>query len=194
MSSPLVPQLSVRLSSGDGLSGDVIISVSITNNGPAVTAQVIMYVYEGSTFAGHGTLLDQQTETAAFATNETKTFEFPHTITLTTQGRRDIRVQILVAGEEVADEEWDDAFTAESTPSLFENIGDLILLMIVMMMMSMMMEMMSGEGGIFGDERPKKQVYAYEQPRPQAYVEPPQIIEGQYRQLPERTQTKQEND
>ena len=74
----------------------------------SVTAKVL--IYEGSIYAGHGTLLDTRTVSFSISPNQTYNATISHTAVAGTIDRRDVEVEIYVAGKLIKKSEWDDVF------------------------------------------------------------------------------------
>jgi len=74
-----------------------------------VTAKV--YIYEGSIYAGHGTLIATKTSPAfTIAPGQTYEVIVNHIAIAGTIDRRDVGVQIILNGQVAAEDEWDDVF------------------------------------------------------------------------------------
>ncbi|GAJ00567.1 unnamed protein product, partial [marine sediment metagenome] len=74
-------------------------------------------IYEGSILPGHGTkLTEYMSEEIAIAPGESKTFKFTHTTVAGSIDRRDVEVEINIAGKVVKQSEWDDVYYVGEPP------------------------------------------------------------------------------
>jgi len=91
----------------------------------------------------HGDLLATYTQDASFSQGETKNVVFTHTEEQRDEKRRDIGVEVIIAGKVVISREFDDAYTwpLSQLPDWTQMIG----LVAVMAMMGMVVPMMEGE-------------------------------------------------
>jgi len=80
----------------------------------SVTAKI--YVYEGSVYAGHGALLDTKTTSFSISPGQTYNAVVYHTAAAATIDRRDVEVEIYVAGKLIKESEWDDVFYVKAVP------------------------------------------------------------------------------
>src|SRR4030042_5059005 len=80
MSLTLASPLSVLPSQ---ISGEIYINVPIKCVGPAVTATIKLYIFEGSILATHGTLLAEYSQQVEFLGGQIKDVLFTHTETAT---------------------------------------------------------------------------------------------------------------
>jgi len=80
----------------------------------SVTAKV--YVYEGSAYAGHGALLDTKTTSFSISPGQSYNAVVYHTAAAGTIDRRDVEVEIYVAGKLIKESEWDDVFYVKAVP------------------------------------------------------------------------------
>jgi archaellum component FlaF (FlaF/FlaG flagellin family) len=74
----------------------------------SVTAKFL--IYEGSIYAGHGSLLDTKSVSFSISPGQTYNASVSHTSVAGTIDRRDVSVQIILSGQVVAEDEWDDVF------------------------------------------------------------------------------------
>ena len=117
----------------------VTITVPITCLGPSVDAVVRLYIFEGSTLPGHGTLLATYSQSVSFAPGQTRNVVFTHAETVTPQTSRDVGVEVVVADKVVASREFDDVYTVgEKGLDWTQMMG----LMVVAMVMGMVVPMM----------------------------------------------------
>jgi len=121
--------------------GTVTIVAPIRNLGPAVDATVKLYVYEGSWLPTHGKLLAEYSQDVHFDEGGRKEVEFTHAVVVTDEARRDVGVEVLVAGEVQASREFDDVYTMPTRQG--QAMGMLMQMLMIMpmfMMMGMLME------------------------------------------------------
>ena len=75
------------------------------------TATAKVKIYEGSIYAGHGTLITTKTSSAfSIAPGQTYNVIINHTAIAGTIDRRDVEVEIYVGGKLVKESEWDDVY------------------------------------------------------------------------------------
>jgi len=82
----------------------------------SVTAKVL--IYEGSIYAGHGALITTKTVNFSISPNQTYNASISHTAVAGTIDRRDVEVEIYVAGKLVKESEWDDVYYVKIPPSV----------------------------------------------------------------------------
>ena len=126
------------------VSGEVFINVPIECVGPATTATVKLYVFEGSVWATHGTLIAEYSQQVEFLAGQTKDVLFAHQETATSESRRDISIELIIDERVVASAEFDDVYTAVTTGSGMDMSG-MMGMMMMLMVMGMVMPMVSGE-------------------------------------------------
>ena len=91
-----------------------------TKNGNycSLLVQVNFYVYEGSFFPGHGTLLRSLTVQTTLPANTTADVTTSSFVTVPgTIDRRDVGVDVLYKGNKIASQEWDDVYYVKQTVS-----------------------------------------------------------------------------
>ncbi len=125
------------------ISGEVFINVPIECAGPAATATVKLYVFEGSVWATHGTLLAEYSQQVEFLGGQTKDVLFTHQETATSESRRDIGIEIIIDDRVVASAEFDDVYSAATASSGMDMSG-MMGMMVMLMAMGMMVPMVSG--------------------------------------------------
>jgi len=83
----------------------------------AQTATAKVKIYEGSIYAGHGRLLTTKTS-PAFTISPEQTYDVivHHTAIAGTIDRRDVEVEIYIAGKLVKESEWDDVYYVTAPP------------------------------------------------------------------------------
>lgn len=128
-------------------SGEIVISVPITNDGFAADVTVVLYVYYAGRFGSplHGGLIAEYEKDVHFNAGETKEVEFTHTVVASGLGQeasRDVGVEVIKDGDVVGTAEFDDVYTAPGG-GIVEPIMEPMMSMMVMAMMFMMI------GGIF---------------------------------------------
>jgi len=98
-----------------GPPGPVTITCPFTLSGVSspLSFQVKVNVYEGSVLPGSGTLIWTDTKNVQMS-NGSHSVQFLHTSTQGSIDRRDVGVEIWVAGVKVKDEQWDDIFHVTS--------------------------------------------------------------------------------
>lgn len=126
------------------VSGEVIISVPVTCVGPAATATVKLYIFEGSVWATHGAFIAEYSQQVEFLGGQTKDVLFTHQETATSESRRDAGIEIIIDERVVASAEFDDVYTAATTSSGIDMSG-MMGMMMLLMVMGMVMPMVSGE-------------------------------------------------
>lgn len=141
MSLTLVYPLSVWPSQ---VSGDILINVPVTCAGPAATAMVKLYIFEGSIWSTHGTLLDEYLQPVEFLEGQTVDVVFSHTLKATSESRRDAGIEVIIEDKVVASAEFDDVFSTGTSGGGMDLSG-MMGMMVMLMMMGMVVPMMSGE-------------------------------------------------
>ena len=126
------------------VSGEIFISVPVKCAGPAVTATVKLYIFEGSIWATHGTLIAEYSQQVEFLGGQTVDVLFTHQETATSESRRDVGIEIIIDDRVVASAEFDDVYTAATTGSGMDMSG-MMPMMMMLMVMGMVMPMVSGE-------------------------------------------------
>ena len=142
MASPL----SIRPSQ---VSGEVFITVPVKCVGPAALATVKLYVFEGSIWPTHGTLIAEYSQQVEFMGGQTLDVVFAHTIVARGGSRRDVGIEVIVEDRVVASAEFDDVFEAVTTGGGMD-ISGMMGMMVMLMAMGMVVPMLSGEE--VGDE------------------------------------------
>jgi len=125
------------------VSGEIFINVPIECVGPAATATVKLYVFEGSVWATHGTLLAEYSQQVEFLGGQAKDVLFTHMETATSESRRDICIEIIIDERVVASAEFDDVYTAATTSSGMD-MSAMMPMIMMMMVMGMVVPMVSG--------------------------------------------------
>jgi len=123
--------------------GEIHINVPIKCVGPATTATIKLYIFEGSILATHGTLLAEYSQQVEFLGGQTKDVLFTHTETATSQSRRDVGIEIIIDDRVVRSAEFDDVYTAVTTSRGMDMSAMMPMIMMVMMM-GMVMPMVTG--------------------------------------------------
>ena len=141
MSLTLVSPLSVWPSQ---ISGEVFINVPIECVGPAATATVKLYVFEGSIWATHGTLIAEYSQQVEFLAGQSKDVLFTHQETATSESRRDVGIEVIIDERVVASAEFDDVYTAATTGGGMD-ISAMMGMMVMLMAMGMVVPMVSEE-------------------------------------------------
>jgi hypothetical protein len=97
----------------------ITISCPVTSEcGKEQTITVKCIIYEGSILPGHGTKLGEYTSAAiSIVPGETKTFDFSRTTVAGTIDRRDVQVEVYIAGKLVKESEWDDVYYVGQPPA-----------------------------------------------------------------------------
>lgn len=97
----------------------IIITCPVTsrcNRAQTVTAKVI--IYEGSILPGHGAIIATKTSPSfSISPGETYNVIVHHTAVAGTIDRRDIQVEVYVAGRLVKESEWDDVYYVTVPPA-----------------------------------------------------------------------------
>ena len=125
------------------ISGEIHINLPIKCVGPATTATIKLYIFEGSILATRGTLLAEYSQQVEFLGGQTKDVLFTHTETATSQSRRDVGIEIIIDDRVVKSAEFDDVYSAATTSSGMDISGMMPMIM-MMMVMGMVMPMVSG--------------------------------------------------
>ena len=125
------------------ISGEIYINVPIKCVGPAATASIKLYVFEGSVWATHGTLLAEYSQQVEFLGGQTKDVLFTHAEKATSESRRDVSIEIIIDDQVVRSDEFDDVYSAATTSSGMDISGMMPMIM-MMMVMGMVMPMVSG--------------------------------------------------
>jgi hypothetical protein len=125
------------------ISGEIYINVPIKCVGPAATATIKIYIFEGSILATHGTLQAEYSQQVEFLGGQTKDVLFTHTEKATSQSRRDVGIEIIIDDRVVKSAEFDDVYSAATTSSGMDMSGMMPMIM-MMMVMGMVMPMVSG--------------------------------------------------
>ena len=125
-----------------GGGADIAITVPVTCSGEACEAVINLYIYEGSWGVSHGSVLATYSQDVPFQEGEQKEITFVHICLPTSQGRRDVGLEIVVEGEIVFSGEWDDVYHVATTTG--NMIGDIMALGMMGMMAMMMSPMMEG--------------------------------------------------
>jgi hypothetical protein len=137
------------------ISGEIYINVPIKCAGPAATATIKLYIFEGSILATHGTLLAEYSQQVEFLGSQNKDVLFTHTEKATSESRRDVGIEIIIDNRVVASAEFDDVYSAVTTSNGMDMSGMMGMMMMVMVM-GIAIPMVSGtqeeqtqsEGGI----------------------------------------------
>lgn len=104
--------------------GPVLITCPVTSrSATALTAQVKCLVYEGSILPGHGDKLWEDTIQVTIAPGETKNVPFMRPSAATGAERRDVEVEVYVAGQLIVQKEWDDVFYVTGTAAPGDDSG-----------------------------------------------------------------------
>jgi|WetSurMetagenome_2_1015567.scaffolds.fasta_scaffold1116884_1 hypothetical protein len=137
------------------VSGEIYINVPVKCVGPAATATIKLYIFEGSILATHGTLQAEYSQQVEFLGGQTKDVLFTHMEKATSQSRRDVGIEIIIDDRVVKSAEFDDVYSAATTSSGMDMSAMMPMIMMVMVM-GMVTPMVSGtqeeqqqsEGGI----------------------------------------------
>ncbi|MCL0084239.1 hypothetical protein M1N82_01660 [Dehalococcoidia bacterium] len=119
--------------------GNILITVPITNKGHACDAVVNLYIFEGSWLPWAGDLLASYSQGVSFEEGERKEVVFAHTVIQTDASRRDIGVEVVVGDLVRASAQFDDVYHVPTGPGLIDKM------MMIMMMAVMMMVVQIGE-------------------------------------------------
>ncbi|MCL0079824.1 hypothetical protein M1O18_02855 [Dehalococcoidia bacterium] len=130
-----IPQLQVL---GE-VTGNILITVPITNKGRACDAVVNLYIHEGSWLPGAGDLLASYSQAVSFLEGEQKEVVFAHTVIQTDASRRDVGVEVVVGDSVKASAQFDDVYHVPTGPGLIDKM------MMIMMMAVMMTVVQIGE-------------------------------------------------
>lgn len=141
MSLTLVSPLSVWPSQ---VSDEVFINVPVKCVGPAATATVKLYIFEGSIWATHGKFIAEYSQQVEFLGGQTVDVLFTHQETATSESRRDVGIEIIIDDRVVVSSEFDDVYTAVTTGGGMDMSG-MMPMMMMLMVMGMVMPMVSGE-------------------------------------------------
>jgi len=122
--------------------GEIIISVPITNDGDAADVTVVMYVYYAGRFGSplHGGLIAEYEQDVHFDAGETREVEFTHTVVPSGFGQeanRDVGVEVIKEGQVAGSEEFDDVYSAPGggiIEPVMEPMMGIMMMMIVPMM------------------------------------------------------------
>jgi hypothetical protein len=125
-------------------SGEVLISVPVKCVGPATLATVKLYIFEGSIWATHGTLIAEYSQQVEFLGGQTKDVLFAHQEKATSESRRDVGIEVIIDDRVVASAEFDDVYTAATTGGGMDMSG-MMGMMMMLMAMGMVVPMVSGE-------------------------------------------------
>jgi len=125
------------------VSGEIFINVPVKCIGPAALATVKMYIFEGSIWATHGTLIAEYSQQVEFLGGQTRDVIFTHMEEARSEARRDVGIEIIVDDRVVASAEFDDAYTAATTGGGMDMSG-MMGMMTMMMAMGMVMPMVTG--------------------------------------------------
>jgi hypothetical protein len=112
--------------------------------GPATLATVKLYVFEGSIWATHGTLIAEYSQQVEFLGGQTLDVLFTHMEEPRSESRRDVGIEVIIDDRVVASAEFDDIFTAETTGGGMDMSG-MMGMMMMLMVMGMVVPMVSGE-------------------------------------------------
>lgn len=113
LSQPYVPQAPVY----PGTAIDIHCPVTMVSGEAQTRLYAIVKIYEGSFWPGHGILLlTKQTPFFSLAPGETKEVIIHRTAIAGTIDRRDVEVEIYLAGELLKGSEWDDTYYVEEKP------------------------------------------------------------------------------
>lgn len=129
-------------------SGEIIISVPITNDGDAADVTVVMYVYYAGRFGWplHGDLIAEYEKDVHFGAGETKEVEFTHTVVPSGFGQeasRDVGIEVIKEGEVAGSAEFDDVYSAPGG-GIIEPVMEPMMAMMMMAVMFMMIGPMIG--------------------------------------------------
>ena len=119
--------------------GKILIAVPVKNSGPACDATVNLYIYEGSWWGTHGTLLVAYGQDVSFAEGEQKEVVFAHTVIQTGESRRDIGVEVMVGDSVEASAEFDDVYHVAAAPGLIDNMMSVMIMGMMMLVISTIM-------------------------------------------------------
>ncbi|MBA7694027.1 hypothetical protein ES703_102627 [subsurface metagenome] len=110
---PYVPQAPIY----PGTAIDIHCPVTLVSGEAQTRLYAIVKIYEGSFWPGHGALLStKQTPFFSLAPGETKEIIIRRTAIAGTIDRRDVEVEIYLAGELLKESEWDDIYYVEEKP------------------------------------------------------------------------------
>jgi hypothetical protein len=126
------------------VSGEIFIFVPVKCVGPATLATVKLYIFEGSIWATHGTLIAEYSQQVEFLGGQTVDVLFTHMEEARSESRRDVGIEIIIDDRVVASAEFDDVYTAATTGSGMDMSG-MMPMMMLLMVMGMVMPMVSGE-------------------------------------------------
>lgn len=126
---PAPPQISFQISTPSAYPqsappGPVVITIPVTSSSSnTMTVGVNCVVYEGSVLPGHGTFLWQETKNVTINPGQTVNVQFTRNSVQGTIDRRDVQARVIVNGDIVADNEWDDVFYVTSPTGLKFQVG-----------------------------------------------------------------------
>jgi hypothetical protein len=127
------------------VSGEIFIYVPVKCVGPATPATVKLYIFEGSIWATHGTLIAEYSQQVEFLGGQTVDVLFTHMEEARSESRRDAGIEIIIDDRVVASAEFDDVYTAVTTTGNGMDMSGMMGMMMMLMVMGMVMPMVSGE-------------------------------------------------
>jgi hypothetical protein len=135
------------------LSGNVRITVPIKCAGPGGEVAVNLFIYEGSLWVTHGTLIASYTQDVSFLGGEEKDVSFEHTVVSTAESRRDVGVEIVEGDRVLASREFDDAFTVVTTGGggIMDSMSSMMGMVMMVMMIGSIAPALGGQGNAEGE-------------------------------------------
>jgi hypothetical protein len=125
------------------VSGEIFINAPIKCVGPAALATIKLYIFEGSIWATHGTLIAEYSQQVEFLGGQTKDVLFTHTEKATSESRRDVGIEVIIDNRIIASAEFDDVYDAATTGGGMDMSG-MMGMMMMLMLMGMVMPMVRG--------------------------------------------------
>ncbi len=130
------------------LAGNIRIAVPIRCAGPGGEVTVNLFIYEGSLWSTHGKLIAAYTQDVSFLGGEEKDVSFEHTVVQTSEGRRDIGVQVVERDRVLASREFDDAYSVATTGGggMMGGLSSMMGMVMMVMMIGSIAPALGGQG------------------------------------------------